>query len=337
MINLRFNRSVHVLAIGAILIGGALAAQAQKAQTQDNANHYPNQPVKIIVPFAAGGGADVVARIVAQSLGEALGQSVIVENRAGAGGSLGATFVAQSPPDGYRLLMGTVSTHGTNAAVYNKLGYDPVKDFAPIALVASAPLLLIAGPAAKVKSVADLVAAAKARPGELSFGSFGTGSINHLAAELFNSMAGIKTIHVPYRGSAPAMTDLIGGRIDFAFDGPTSLSYIQAGTVSLLGVANPTRWSVLPDRPTVSESGVPGFVTITWFGLFAPAGTPKPIVDLLNSKMNAALASAAAKEGLAKIGLEPTGGGPDVLAKTVAGDIKKWGDVAREKNIRAEQ
>jgi tripartite-type tricarboxylate transporter receptor subunit TctC len=332
MTNPRSHRPVHVLALGAFLIGSALAAHAQ-----DNSNHYPNQPVKIIVPFAAGGGADVVARIVAQSLGDALGQPVIVENRAGAGGSLGASYVAQSPPDGYRLLMGTVSTHATNAAVYAKLGYDPVKDFTPIALVASAPLLLIAGPSAKVKSVADLVAAAKARPEQLSFGSFGTGSINHLAAELFNSMAGIKTIHVPYRGSAPAMTDLIGGRIDYAFDGPTSLSYIQAGTVALLGVANPARWSVLPDRPTVSESGVPGFVTITWFGLFAPAGTPKPIVDLLNSKMNVALASPATKEGLAKIGLEPTGGGPDVLAKTVAGDLKKWGDVAREKNIRAEQ
>jgi tripartite-type tricarboxylate transporter receptor subunit TctC len=233
--------------------------------------------------------------------------------------------------------MGTVSTHGTNAAVYAKLGYDPVKDFTPIALVASAPLMLIAGPQANVKSVGELVAAAKARPEQLSFGSFGTGSINHLAAELFNSMAGIKTIHVPYRGSAPAMTDLIGGRIDFAFDGPTALSYINAGTVSLLGVANPSRWSVLPDRPTVAESGVPGFVTITWFGLFAPAGTPKPIVDLLNSKLNVALSSAATKEGFAKIGLEPTGGSPDVLAKTVTGDIKKWGDVAREKNIRAEQ
>jgi tripartite-type tricarboxylate transporter receptor subunit TctC len=315
----------------ALLVG--LIAIAAPGHAQD----YPSQPVKIVVPFAAGGGADVVARIVAQSLGDALGQSVIVENRAGAGGSLGTSYVAQSPADGYRLLMGTVSTHGTNAAVYSKLGYDPVKDFTPITLVASAPLMLIAGPAAQVKSVGDLVAAAKARPEQLSFGSFGTGSINHLAAERFNSMAGIKTVHVPYRGSAPAMTDLIGGRIDFALDGPTALSYIQAGTVSLLGVANPTRWSVLPDRPTVSESGVPGFVTITWFGLFAPAGTPKPVVDLLNSKMNVALASPATKESLAKIGLEPTGGSPDVLAKTVAGDIKKWGDVAREKSIRAEQ
>jgi tripartite-type tricarboxylate transporter receptor subunit TctC len=325
---IRMNRLAHVLVLAALITGGTTTAQAED---------YPNQPVKIIVPFAAGGGADVVARIVAQGLGDALGQPVIVENRAGAGGSLGATYVAQSPPDGYRLLMGTVSTHGTNAAVYSKLGYDPVKDFTPIALVASAPLMLIAGPQANVKSVSELVAAAKARPDQLSFGSFGTGSINHLAAELFNSMAGIKTIHVPYRGSAPAMTDLIGGRIDFAFDGPTALSYIQAKTVSLLSVANPSRWSVLPDRPTVAESGVPGFVTITWFGLFAPAGTPKPIVDLLNSKLNAALSSAATKEGFAKIGLEPTGGSPDVLTKTVAGDIKKWGDVAREKNIRAEQ
>src|ERR1700716_982875 len=176
MTNPRSHRSVHVLALGAFLIGSAVSAHARDS---------PNQPVKIIVPFAAGGGADVVARIVAQSLGDALGQSVIVENRAGAGGSLGASYVAQSPPDGYRLLMGTVSTHATNAAVYAKLGYDPVKDFTPIALVASAPL----------------GAAAKARPEQLSFGSFGTGSINHLAAELFNSMAGIKTIHVPYRGS----------------------------------------------------------------------------------------------------------------------------------------
>ena len=244
------------------------------------AQDYPNQTVKLIVPFTAGGGVDVAARIIAPKLGEELGQSVIIENRGGAGGMLGATAVAQAPPDGYTLLVGTGSTHGTNSNVYSRINYDPVRDFVPVVLLTTSPLLLIVPPSLPVKNVSDLIALGRSRAGELSFGSYGTGSINHLGAELFNSMAKIQANHVPYRGSAPAMTDLIAGRLNYMFDGvSTSLGYLQAGTIRVLGVAGPDRSPVLPDQPTISEAGLPGYDTMVWFGLFAPAGTPQPIVD----------------------------------------------------------
>src|SRR5216683_5706166 len=239
MTTLRPTRWAQTVAGAALLLatGGVPSGQAQD---------YPNQTVKIVVPFVAGGGVDVVARVIAPRLGEELGQSVIIENRGGAGGMLGAAAVAQSPPDGYTLLLGTGSTHGKNSNVYPRLPYDPVRDFVPIVPVSSSPLILIVPPSLPARSVDELIALARSRPGELSFGSYGTGSINHLGAELFNSMARIQTNHVPYRGSAPALTDLIGGRLDFTFDGvSTSLGYIQAGTIRLLGVAAPDRSPVL--------------------------------------------------------------------------------------------
>ena len=202
------------------------------------AQNYPSQTIKIVVPFPPGGGVDVVARAIAPRLSDLLGQSVIVENRGGAGGSVGATYVAQAARDGYTLLLGTASTHGTNPNVYAKLTYDPLRDFIPVALITSAPLLLVANNDVPVKTATDLIALAKAKPGTLSFGSYGNGSSNHLVAELFNTMAGIETNHIPYRGSAPMMTDLIGGRIQFAFDGiATTLGYVRSNTVRLLGVS----------------------------------------------------------------------------------------------------
>jgi tripartite-type tricarboxylate transporter receptor subunit TctC len=299
---------------------------------------YPNQTVKLVVPFVAGGGVDVVARIVAPRLAEELGQSVIIENRGGAGGVLGASAVAQAPPDGYTLLFGTGSTHGTNSNVYARLSYDPVRDFVPVVLVSTSPLLLIVPPTSPAKSVSELIGFARSRPGQLSFGSYGTGSINHLGAELFNSMAKIEANHVPYRGSAPMLTDMIGGRLDYALDGvSTSLGYVETGTVRLLGVAGPNRSPVLPDRPTVAETGLPGFDTTVWFGLFAPAGTAKPIVDIINAKTNAVLALPQVKQSFAKLGIDPAGGGPQVLADKVKGELAKWATIVREKNIRLEQ
>jgi tripartite-type tricarboxylate transporter receptor subunit TctC len=315
-----------------VLLLGALPPGVAPAQD------YPNQTVKIVVPFVAGGGVDVVARIVAPRLGEELGQSVIIENRGGAGGALGAAAVAQAPADGYTLLVGTGSTHGTNSNVYARLSYDPVRDFVPVVLLSSSPLLLIVPQASPAKSVGDLIALGRGRPGGLSFASYGTGSINHLGAELFNSMAKIQANHVPYRGSAPAMTDLIAGRIDYMFDGvSTSLGYLQSGTIRVLGVAGPNRSPVLPDLPTISEAGLPGYDTMVWFGLFAPAGTPKPVVELVNRKTNAVLASPRVKEGLEKLGIEPVGGGADVLAGKVQSELSKWATIVREKNIRVEQ
>jgi len=322
-------RSASAFAAAALVLAASFAAYAAD---------YPSQTIKIVVPFPAGGGVDVVARVIAPRLGELLGQSVIIENRAGAGGSVGATFVAQAPRDGYTLLMGTASTHGTNPNVYTKLGYDPVRDFAPVALITSAPLVLVANNAVPVKTAANLIALAKTKPGELSFGSYGTGSSNHLVAELLNTLAGIETNHIPYRGSAPMMTDVIGGRIQFAFDGvAATLGYIRSNTVRMLGVSSLKRSPVLPDEPTISESAVPGFEAMVWFGLFAPAGTPKVVVDLLNSKVNAALAPPEVREGFLNIGNEPAGGGPEILAATVQAELRKWTTIVREKNIRIEQ
>src|SRR3954464_212302 len=316
----------------------AVASAVVTASVTSRAADYPSQTIKIVVPFPPGGGVDVVARVIAPRLSELLGQSVIIENRGGAGGSVGATFVAQAPRDGYTLLMGTASTHGTNPNVYTKLGYDPVRDFAPVALITSAPLMLVANNDVPVKTAADLVALAKAKSGTLSFGSYGTGSSNHLVAELLNTMAGIETNHIPYRGSAPMMTDLIGGRIQFAFDGiAVTLGYIRGNTIRLLGVSTSKRSSGLPDAHTIAESAVPGFESSVWFGLFAPAGTPKPVVDLLNSKVNAALAPPEVREGFLRVGNEPVGGGPEVLAAKVQSELQKWTTIVREKNIRIEQ
>jgi len=326
------NRSSRLARLAcALAMFGLLAGPAPAA------DNYPAQTIKIVVPFVAGGGVDVVARIVAPRLSEVLGQTVVIENRGGAGGALGATAVAQSPPDGYTLLLGTGSTHGTNSSVYARIPYDPVRDFEPIALLSTSPLVLVAYPAVAAKSASELIALAKAKPGELHFGSYGTGSINHLAGELFNGMAGIQTNHVPYRGSAPMLTDLIAGRIQYAFDGvSTSLGYVQAGTVRLLGVAGTTRSPIHPDSPTINESALPGFDTTVWFGLFAPAGTPKTIVDLLNAKANAALKAPGVKESLNKLGIEAAGGGPQILAGRVKNEMQKWIAIVRDKNIRVE-
>jgi tripartite-type tricarboxylate transporter receptor subunit TctC len=328
MTTMHAARRVHVIAGAALLLA---VGSMSSAQAQD----YPNQTLKIVVPFVAGGGVDVVARLIAPRLGDALGQSVIIENRGGAGGMLGAAAVAQSPADGYTFLLGTGSTHGTNASVYSKLSYDPVRDFAPVVLVSSLPFLLVVPPSVPAKSVGELIALARSQPGGLTFGSWGTGSINHLAAELFNSMAKIQANHVPYRGSAPALTDLIAGRLHYTFDGvSTSLGYVQAGTLRVLGISSPGRSPVLPDQPTVAEAGVPGFDTVTWFGLFAPARTAKSAIELVNRKMNAVLAAPGMQESFAKLGMEVAGGSPDVLAKKVETEMEKWANIVREKNIR---
>jgi tripartite-type tricarboxylate transporter receptor subunit TctC len=315
---------------------GALLAVLTSAMSSAAPN-YPEQIIKIVVPFTAGGGVDVVARIIAPKLGDAIGQTVIVENRGGAGGMVGATVVAQAPPDGYTLLMGTVSTHGTNVSVYSKLSYDPVRDFTPVVLVSQSPLMMVTRPTLPAKTVAEFIALARREPGKLSFGSYGVGSINHFGAELFNIMANIQTNHVPYRGSAPALADLMGGQIDFVFDGvSTSLGYAKSGMVGMLGVTSLTRTPVLPEAPTIAEAGLPGFDITVWFGLFAPAGTPKPIVDKINSKMNEVLVEPDVKESFAKLGFEPGGGSPDALAQRADTEIKKWAKIVREKNIHVD-
>jgi tripartite-type tricarboxylate transporter receptor subunit TctC len=302
------------------------------------AQGYPNQAVKLVVPFVAGGGVDVAARIIAPKLAEELGQPVVIENRGGAGGALGAAAVAQAAPDGYTILFGTASTHGTNPAIYAKLPYDPVRDFTPIIICTTSPSLLVVPPTLPVKSAAELIALARSKPGELSFASYGTGSINHLGAELFNSMANIQANHIPYRGAAPALTDLIGGRIQYMLDGvSTSMGYIQSGTIKTLGASGLTRTPVFPDLPTIAETALPGFDFTTWFGFFAPAKTPKAVVDLINRKANAVLVMPSVKESFVKLGIEGAGGTPDMLANRVKTEIEKWAIIVREKNIRVDQ
>jgi tripartite-type tricarboxylate transporter receptor subunit TctC len=324
MTTVRKTRLAVLVCAFSLATGGAASAQV-----------YPAQAVKIVVPFAPGGGVDVVARMIAPPLGEELGQTVIIENRGGAGGMLGAAAVAQSPADGYTFLLGTGSTHGTNSSVYAKLSYDPVRDFLPVVQVSTLPFLLVVPPSLPARSVNELIALARSKPGELSFGSFGTGGINHLATELFNSMAKIQASHVPYRGSAPTLTDLIAGRLHYTLEGmSTALGHVQAGRILALAISSPSRSPVLPDLPTIAEAGLAGFDAVTWSGLFAPAGTPGPVIDLVNRKTNAVLASARTKEGFAKLGMAAVGGSRDDLARKVLAEIQKWAGIVREKNIR---
>ncbi len=321
-----------------LLIAGAASLSATVVTLPVRAQTYPSQPVKIVVPFAAGGGVDVVARIIGPRLSEVLGQPIIIENRGGAGASLGAAAVASAPPDGYTFLLGTGSTHGTNSSVYTKLSYDPVRDFVPVVQVTTSPLVLVVPPSLPVKSVEELIALGRSKPGELSFASYGTGSINHLGAELFNSMAKIQANHIPYRGAAPALTDLMAGRVQYTFDGvATSLGYARGGSIRILGAAGPKRSPVIPDIPTITEKALPGFETVVWFGLFAPAKTPPAAVALMNRKVNEVLAMASIKESFAKLGIEGVGGTPDALAARVRAEMEKWAKLVREKNLRFDQ
>lgn len=295
---------------------------------------YPSQIVKIVVPFAAGGGVDVIARIFAPALSQALGQPIVIENKAGAGGMVGAAAAATSAPDGYTLLLGSASTHGTNPNVYTKISYDAVRDFVPIVLVAETPFFLLVAPESPARSVDDFVNLARKKPGALNFGSYGVGSINHLGAELLNDAAKIETNHIPYRGAAPAVTDLIGGRLDFVIDGPSVIGYVQSGTLRMLGATSAKRSKLFPDVPTIAELGVPGYDVSSWYGLFAPAGTPKEVVGLLNRKMNDVLASKEVKDALNKAALDVGGGGSEALSIRVTNELTKWAAIVKSKNIR---
>lgn len=312
----------------------ALSIAVMLLFTARAASTFPERPIKIVVPFTAGGAVDVVARILAPKLADLLGQPVIIENRGGAGGMVGAAAVAKAAADGYTLLVGTVSTHGTNVSVYANLGYDPVRDFAPIILVSQSPLMMVARPNLPAHSVSEFIALARRQPGRLSYGSYGMGSINQFAAELFNMMAQTQTNHVPYRGSAPALADLMSGQIDYMFDGvSTSAGHVRAGTIRLLGIASLSRTPVMPDAPTIAEAGLPGFDVPVWFGLFAPTGTDPAIVDAINRATNAALAMPDVKESFAKLGFEPAGGSADLLVRKVRMEIDKWRSLARDRHI----
>ena len=295
---------------------------------------YPTKPIRMIVPYAAGGTTDVLARIMADKIGASLGQTVIVEYKPGAGGTIGAEAAARSPNDGYTIVMGAPGSHSTATSLYAKLPYDPVKDFAPIIHVANVPNSIIVHPNVPVKSVPELIAYAKANPGVLTYGSAGTGATTHLTGELFALLANVKLTHIPYKGSGQAMVDLLGGQIQMMFENlPGAANQIRAGKVRGLAVTSLRRSPAFADLPAVSET-LPGFEVVAWFGLFAPAGTPVPIVARLNAESDKALRMADVREKIAQAGSDPIGGTPEDLAKFLAGDIAKWVRVTREAGIK---
>ncbi len=298
---------------------------------------YPTKPIRIVVPFPPGGATDLLARDVAQKLTDAWGQSVIVDNRPGAGGNIGSELVAKAAPDGYTLEMGTVGTHAINASLYAKMPYDHVKDFVPIILVAGVPNVLVVNPSVPVNSVAELIAYAKANPGKLNFASSGAGTSIHLSGELFKVMAGVDVTHVPYKGSAPALQDLLGGQVQFMFDNlPPSLPHIKAGKLRALAVTSTTRAPALPDLPTMAESGLPGFEASSWFGLLAPAGTPPAIVAKINAEVAKWLATPEAREKLAKQGANAAGGTSEDFAKHIAAETAKWAKVVKASGAKVD-
>jgi tripartite-type tricarboxylate transporter receptor subunit TctC len=310
---------------------GAFAASAVLPQD------YPSRPIRIIVPFPAGGTADLLARQIGQAMSEALRQQVVIENRTGAGGNIGADLAAKSKPDGYTLLMGTVSTHAINPNLYPKMPYDPVKDFSPVTMVARMPNLLVVHPSVPANSVAELIALAKARPGTLAFASAGNGTTQHLAGELFKKMAGVDMIHVPYKGNAPAVTDLVGGQVQVMFDNiPVSLQQVRAGRLRALAVTGPVHSPVLPELPTLAEAALPGYSITSWFGLYAPAGTSPQIIERLNREANKALATAQIRRWLTDQGIEPAGGTPGQFADFMRAELVKWDKIVRESGARVE-
>jgi len=328
------HRRHLVLAAGAGLLPATLPVFAQGT--------WPSKPVRIVVPFAPGGTTDILARAIAPELQHAFGQPFVVDNKPGAGGNVGADAVAKSAPDGLNLLMGTVGTHAINQALYPKLPFDPIKDFAPITLVAGVPNVLVMNPAKAeaygIRNVADLIKYAKANPGKLNMASSGNGTSIHLSGELFKSMTGTFMLHFPYRGSGPALLDLIGGTMDLMFDNlPSAMPHIKAGKLKALAVTTAQRSAALPDVPTVAEAGpVKGFDASSWFGLLAPAGTPADIVNRIQQECAKALATPAVKERLLSQGAIPGGNTPQAFAAYIAAETKKWAAVVKQSGAKVD-
>jgi tripartite-type tricarboxylate transporter receptor subunit TctC len=312
------------LAGAAVLCLGALAQPALAAG-------FPERPIVMIVPFAPGGSTDLVARLVAAKMSEGLGQQVIVENRGGAGGNLGAAAVAKADPDGYTILMGTVATHALNPALYKKIPYDAEKDFAPISLLVNVPNVLTVNPNFPAKTVQELVKIAKENPGKYSYASSGSGSPLHLSGELFKKIAGVDIVHVPYKGSGPALVDVIAGQVPIQFDNlPSSTEHIKSGRLRALAVTTAERVPTFPDLPTIAESGLAGYDTYSWNALFAPAGTPKEAVDKLNAEAVKAVNDPKVKAKLAEFSAVVVGSTPEQLGEHVSKELAKWKPIVAE-------
>ncbi len=322
------GRSLRISTLLGLALAWPLAALADAA--------YPDKPVKFVVPYPPGGGTDVVARIVQQRLQAALGQSIVIENKGGAGGSLGTDIVAKAAPDGYTVLF-TLSSHTINPAIFPKLPYDTIKDFEPVGLVASLPQLLAANMAVPVRSVADVVAQAKAAPDKFSFASVGNGSPGHLAGELMVLRTGAPMAHIPYRGGGPAVTDVIGGQVPLLWVSiPAAAAQVKAGKLRALAVSTTKRSPAFPEVPTMQEAGVADFEVDSWYAMLVPAKTPRPIIDRLNKALNTVLAEPAIRAQLLDQGADAVGGTPEALAKVIAAEVPKWVKLAKDANIKAD-
>jgi tripartite-type tricarboxylate transporter receptor subunit TctC len=308
----------------------ALAGLALLAPLAARAEDWPSRPIRMYVPFPPGGGTDIISRVIAQKIGEALGQPVVIENKPGAGGGIGVDLAAKSAPDGYTIVMGQTSNLAINPALYPNLPYDPLKDLVPVALVADAPLVLVVPAGSKFDTIAGIVAAAKDKPGDLTFATAGNGTVAHLVGEQMQLSIGIKIQHIPYKGASPALTDLMGGRVDMYMSSvPSSIGQIKAGKIRPVAVTSAKRSPSLPDVPTISESGHPGFDATTWFGILAPAGTPQAVVDRLNKAINAGLKEEVVREKIAFEGGVPLGGTAAEFAALLKVDIPRWGAIVR--------
>lgn len=312
----------------------SLATLPLAAQTTD----WPQKPLTLIVPFTPGGSTDILARLLSQKLGDAFGKSVIVENRPGAGGSIGAEMVARAPADGHTLLMGHIGTLAVNPSLYPNLGYDPLKSFRPVSQIAAVHNLLVVHPSVPATTVKELIAHAKANPGKLTYGTGGNGSAAHIATVALADAAGLDLVHVPYKGTAPAVTDLLAGRISMAFTGaPVLLPHVQAGKLRVLGISGTKRLLTLPDVPTVAEAGgLPGFEASQWYGIVVPAGTPEPVVARLNSEIVKGMGAPENVERLAKEGADIAVNSPDAFATYIGAEIKRWGALISKAGIKPE-
>jgi tripartite-type tricarboxylate transporter receptor subunit TctC len=317
-----------------LLLGIAALPLARSARAQGG---WPARPVRVVVPFAPGGATDILGRLTATELGNALGQPFVVENRAGAGGNLGSDIVAKAPPDGYTLLFGAAGNIGINPSLFANMPYDPVRDLAPISLIAEVTNVLVVHPSVNARSVQELIALARTTQGGLVYASSGNGSTIHLSAELFAAMTRLNMTHVPYRGSGPAMADLLAGRVALMFDNlPSALPHVREGRLRALAVTATRRSPALPDVPTVAEAGVPGYEATSWFGLFAPAGTPREIIDRMAREMAAFARRPEVAERIRALGAEPITSTPDEFAAMVRAEITKWGAVVRASGARAD-
>lgn len=317
-------RVTPLLAARVFVLAAGLGVSAAEA-----ASPYPTKPIRLIVPFPVGGPTDVTARVIAHEMSKTIGQQIIIDNRAGAGGNIAAGAAAKSPADGYTVFFATGGTHGINPSLYASLPYDPIEDFAPVVFVSTSPNVFVAHPKFAANTIGELIAHAKANPGKIHFATAGNGTTTHMSAELLKSLTGIDIVHVPYKGGAPALNDLIAGQIELMVDGlPSSMPHIKAGKIKALGVTTARRTSSASDLPTVGET-VAGYEAVAWFGLMVPKGTPKSAIDKLNAEANRALQSEEVRKRYAELGSEPRGGKPEELDKQIRSELKKWASVVK--------